>query len=265
MTTPSVPETAVPETAPQRSTAHRSPRTEQLTDGELSRWGGVSALAGTALMIGAVAVVVALGLPDASDPETLTDFDDIEAGRIAEHLLYLGALVFFVLHVLVLRQLLGTAHPPAALFGGTLAATGLGIMAASSLLHVSTAPLADLYGASDPAADSEAIEYAWHGAQSVFDTMLATGVLLVPIGIVLLGVAMRRASAFSVRIAGLTIGLGVLGAVGAVISIVDTASDASAASVLAIVVFHLITGWRTLRLASEEPIRLTAGDPPPAG
>ena len=34
--------------------------------------------------------------------------------------------------------------------------------------------------------DQGAIEYAWRGAQSVFDTMLTTGVLLVPIGIVLL-------------------------------------------------------------------------------
>ncbi len=38
-------------------------------------------------MLGAVAVVVAWGLPDASDVETLRDFADIESGRIAEHLL----------------------------------------------------------------------------------------------------------------------------------------------------------------------------------
>lgn len=74
------------------------------------------------------------------------------------------------------------------------------------------------------------IEYAWHGTQSVFDAMLATGVLLVPIGIL-----------------------------GAVISIVDTTSDASAASVLAIVAFHLATGWRTLKLAEETPIDLGTG------
>ena len=48
------------------------------------------------------------------------------------------------------------------------------MMAASSLLHVSTAPLAELYTDPDTAPeDLPAIEYAWHGAQSVFDTMLA--------------------------------------------------------------------------------------------
>lgn len=45
----------------------------------------MAGLAGVILMLGAVAVVAALGLPDASDPETLTDFADIESGRIAEH------------------------------------------------------------------------------------------------------------------------------------------------------------------------------------
>ena len=100
-------------------------------------------------MVGAVGVVIALGLPDASDPETLTDFADISSGRIAEHFFYLGALVLFALHVFVLRRLLGGAHPPAALFGAVDAGFGLVIMAASSVLHLSTSPLSDLYSASD--------------------------------------------------------------------------------------------------------------------
>jgi hypothetical protein len=209
----------------------------------------VAGLAGVILMLGAVAVVVALGLPDASDPETLTDFADIESGRIAEHVLYLGALVLFALLVLVLYQLLRTAHAPAALFGTAVAEFGLVMMAASAMLHVSTSPLADLYNASDTTPeDLRAIEIAWHGAQSVFDTMLATGVLLVPIGIVLLGVAMGRAPAFGSRLTMLSIVLGSAGIIGAAVSIVDPASDASAASVLAIVVFNLTVGWRTLAL-----------------
>lgn len=237
---------------------------ETAHDGEVIRWGAIAGLGGVALMVGAVAVVVGLGLPDASDAETLTDFADIESGRIAEHFFYLGAVVLFILHVLVLHRVLSATHPAAALFGTALATLGLGIMAASAVLHVSTAPLADLYEASDATpADQRAIEYAWHGTQSVFDTMLATGVLLVPIGIVLLGVAMRRTPAFSRRLAALSIGLGVAGILGAVISIVDTTSDASAAAVLAIVVFHLVTGWRTLKLADEEPIDNDADVPAP--
>ena len=228
---------------------------ERNPDRQLWRWGGAAGLAGGILLIGSGVVVGALGLPDASDVETLTDFANIESGRIAEHFLYLGALVLFALHVLVLHRLLRTAHQAAALFGAAIAEFGLLIMAASSLLHVSTSPLADLYN--DPGTSSEdlrSIEYAWHGAQSVFDTMLTTGVLLVPIGIVLLGVAMRSAPAFGSGLAILAIVLGAVGIIGAVIAVVDPGSMFSAVSVLAIVVFHVSTGWRTLKLGSDANI-----------
>ncbi len=230
--------------------------------GQLSRWGGVAGLAGVVSLLGSVAVVVSLGLPDASDVETLTDFADIESGRIAEHFLYLGAVVLFALHVSVLYQLLKRFHPAAALFGMVAATFGLLIMAASSVLHVSTSPLADLYN--DPGTSPEAqqaIEYAWYGAQSVFDTMLTTGVLLVPIGIVLFGIAMRSAPAFGPRLTAFTIGLGTVGVIGATIAIVDPGSMFSAASVLAIAVFHLGTGWRTLKLGNEASIDLTDNEP----
>ncbi len=233
-------------------------RSARSLDRQLSRWGGRAALAGVILMIGAIAVVVALGLPDASDVETLRDFSDIETGRILEHFFYLGALMLFALHVLVLYRLLATAHSAAALFGTAVAEFGFVILAAGSLLHVATSPLADLYTAPGTTAEErQSIEYAWQGAQSVFDTLLATGVLLVPIGIVLLGVAMRRAPAFGPRLAWLSIGLGALGVIGAVIEAVDPELELSAASVLAIVMFELSTGWRTLRLGDREAVDLS--------
>jgi hypothetical protein len=191
--------------------------------GQLSRWGGVAALAGVASMVGAVIVVVALGLPDAADPETLTDFADIESGRIAEHFLYLGALVLFALHVFVLNRLLRAAHSAAALFGTVLQAFGLVILAASAMLHVSTVPLARLYTA--PGASPEnlrAIEYSWTAAQSVFDTMLATGLLLVPIGIALMGLALRGSDLYGRWLSWIAIILGLVGTIGAAIEVVDT-------------------------------------------
>jgi hypothetical protein len=233
-------------------------------DRQLCRWGGAAGVAGGILMIGAGVVVGSLGLPDASDVETLTDFANIESGRIAEHFLYLGAVMLIALHVLVLHRLLSRAHPPAALFGAAIAEFGFAIMAASSLLHVATSPLADLYTAPDtPPEDLQSIEYAWHGAQSVFDTMLTTGVLLVPIGIVLLGVAMRRTPAFGSRLAVLAIGLGAVGVIGAVIAVVDPGSMFSAVSVLAMVVFSLFVGWRTLKLGTEVDIDLDDREPTP--
>lgn len=243
---------------------HGSSPSDRAPNQQLCRWGGIAGLAGVLLMVGAVVVVGALGLPDASDVDTLKDFADIESGRIAEHFLYLGALMMFALHALVLYRLLMPAHPAAALFGTAVAEFGLVILAASSLLHVSTSPLADLYTAAEtPVEGRSSIEYAWHGAQSVFDTMLATGLLLVPIGILLLGVAMRRAPAFGPRLGWLAIGLGTVGIVGAAIAVVDPGSAFSAVSVLAIVVFSLGIGWRTLKLGNEANADLTEREPAP--
>lgn len=234
-----------------------SPPTESAPDRQLTRWGGVSGLAGVISMIGAVVVVVAMGLPDASDPETLTDFADIESGRVAEHFFYLGALMLFALHVFVLHRLLRTAHQAAALFGTVTAGFGFVILAASSVLHVSTSPLSDLYADPEtPAGDLPAIEYAWHSAQSIFDTMLATGLLLVPVGMVLLGIAMTESPSFGRRLGQFAIGLGAVGTIGATVGIVVPDSDASAASVLVIVLFHLGIGWRTLKLGKEESLDL---------
>lgn len=222
---------------------------------QLARWGGVAGLAGVALLLGSVIVVVALGLPDASDPETLTDFADIESGRVAEHLLYLGAVMAFALHAFVLQRLLEPTHRPAALFATVTSAFGLVAMAASAVLHASTAPLAALYTTADNTPeDLRAIEYAWHGAQSVFDTMLTTGLLLVPLGILFYGVAMRRAPGFGPRVATTALVLGSIGLAGAVAETIDTGSDLSAASVLALVVFNAVAGWRTLRWSKEAAV-----------
>ena len=214
----------------------------------LAKWGGFAGLIGALLLVASAIVVGAMGLPDASDVETLRDFDNIETGRIIEHFLYLGALMGFALHAFVLYRLLKRSHRPAALFGLVFASFGLIIMAASSLLHVSTAPLADLYReAAGSPDDQRAIEFAWHAAQSVFDTMLATGVLLVPIGIVLFGYAMWRSAAFGRFYGGVALVLGLLGIVGAVVGVVDPGSLALAGGVGAMVFFHLIAGWRTMK------------------
>lgn len=220
---------------------------EKGADRQLLRWGGVAGVAGAVCMFATLAVVMVLGLPDASDVATLTDYPDIAGGRMAEHLLYLGALVLFSLHVLVLHRMLRPAHPAAALFGAATTVIGLITMAASSMLHISTAPLSDLYQAAEPG-ELQAIEAAWAAAQSVFDTMLATGVLVVPVGLMLFGLAMRRFPAIASSITWLTLGLGATGVIGAVIAILDPGSMFSALSVLSMTVVMLATGWQMLRV-----------------
>ena len=246
------------------TTATQPASSEPAPDRTINTWGGAAGLLGVLLLLGSVAVVVGLGLPDASEVETLTDFADIRSGRIAEHLLYLGALMLFTVHVFALHRLLRTAHVAAALFATVVAASGLVIMAASSLLHVSTSPLADLYDSPNtPPRDLQMLEYAWHGTQSVFDTMLATGVLLVPIGIALFGLAMRTAPAFGPGLGTLAIGLGTVGLIGATIAVIDPGSMFAAVSVLAIALFNVASGWRTLRLGHETIVDLTDDKPAP--
>ncbi len=90
--------------------------------------------------------------------------------------------------------------------------------------------------------------------------MLVTGVLLVPIGIVLLGVAMRSAPTFGARLAWIAIALGTLGALGAIIAVVDPGSAFAAASVLAIVMFYLTSSWRTLAIEAGATTEFTHDD-----
>ena len=128
---------------------------------------------------------------------------------------------------------------------------------ASAVLHVSTAPLAELYTSPEtPAADQPSIEYAWHAAQSVFDTMLATGLLLAPSGILLLGIAMLSSPAFGSRLGWFAVVMGALGLAGAAIEVIEPDLEFSAFSVLTIVVFHLVVGIRTVQLGrrSAEPV-----------
>ncbi len=94
--------------------------------------------------------------------------------------------------------------------------------------------------------------------------MLATGVLLVPIGIVLLGIAMRKAPAFGSGLAMVAIGLGALGTIGAVIAIIDPGIGVLRDERLAIVVFNLVVGWRTWQPGTSETVDLTDTEPAPA-
>lgn len=223
---------------------------------QLIRWGGVAGAAGSLLLISSAVVVGALGMPDASDVATLRNFSAIESGRIVEHFIYLGALLFMAGNTLVLYRMLSKTHAAAALFGAASAMFGYVIMAGSSLLHLSTAPLAELYTGGEATAEGlAAIEYAWAGAQSVFDTMLATGGLLVPVGILLLGIAMRKAHTFSDGLTAFTLGIGLVGTVGAIIAIIIPGSMWLAASVFSLALFYLAMGWRMLTWRGKPVVR----------
>ncbi len=96
------------------------------------------------MFLGTAAVVVVLEPPVAISGlgiATMRNFDETRADRIAEHFLYLGALLMFALHRVDLKRLLQLVKPVAALFGKINMSFGLAMMAASSLFHISTSPL----------------------------------------------------------------------------------------------------------------------------
>jgi hypothetical protein len=75
------------------------------------------------------------------------------------------------------------------------------------------------------------------------------GLLLVPIGLVALGVAMLGATAFGKGFGRVSVMLGVVGVVAASVLLVDPLSPSAFVGVLALIVFHLVLGWKLYRLS----------------
>ena len=125
--------------------------------------------------------------------------------------------------------------------------------------HVATAPLSDLYQA--PGAtpqDQTTLVLLWHGIEAVFDALLFTGLVILPLGLFGLAVAMRGAPEYGRRMATSTVALGVAGlaAAGAVLVGVP---DMAAVGVFALIGFHLTLGWKTLKLARAPYTKALAG------
>jgi hypothetical protein len=74
--------------------------------------------------------------------------------------------------------------------------------------------------------------------------MLLVGLLVMPVGVVGFGLAIRRDPAFGPVVGTVSVGL-----VAATVMLVDPQLALAAVSVLALIVFHLIAGWKTYRLS----------------
>jgi len=215
------------------------------------RWGGLAGILGGIIFILVFVVVIAFVGPDPAEPEgEVMRFPDIKAARTVEDGLYLVVLILWVAHFLALyRALRGTRLAPA-LFGSVLGIVGVGVLAAGALPHVATAPISDLYHA--PGATTEdraALVLMWQATEGIFDALFVVGLLLVPIGLVALGVAMLRVPAFGKGFGGVSVGLGVVGVVAASVLLVDPLSPSAFVGVLALIVFHLVLGWKLYSLS----------------
>ena len=215
------------------------------------RWGGLAGILGGILFIFVfVFVIVYVGV-DAANPEgAVRKFPDIRAGRTVENSLYLVVLILWVTHFLALYRALRATSLAPALFGSVVGILGLGVLVAGALPHVATAPISDLYHAPGATPEDQAtLVLLWEATEGMFDALLVAGLVLLPIGVIALGVAMFGAPAFGKGYGWVSVALGALGVVAAVVLLVDPASPIAAVGFFAPIAFHLALGWRVYRLS----------------
>jgi hypothetical protein len=210
------------------------------------QWGGLAGILGGIIFILVFIIVIVFVGPDPAQPEAeVMTFPDIRAARTVENSLYLVVLILWVAHFLALyRALRGTSLAPA-LFGSVLAIVGLGVLAAGALPHVASIPISDLYHAPGATPEIQAtLVLMWQATEGIFDALFGVGLVLVPIGFVALGVAMLGTPDFGKGFGGVSVVLGVIGVVAASILLVDPLSPSAFVGVLALIVFHLVLGWK---------------------
>jgi len=211
------------------------------------RWGGLAGMLGGILFILTFVVVIAgpVGMEDPADLEGwVTRFPDIRAARIVENGLYLVALILGVTLFLALYRALRRTSLAPALFGSVLGILGLVVLMAGALPHVAHAPLSDLYHAPGATPGEQAtLALLWQATWGINDALLAVGFIVVPIGLIALGVAMLGTPAFGKGFGGVSVVLGVVGLVAAAFNMVDPSSMIAVGSYFAIIIFHLVLGW----------------------
>ena len=84
----------------------------------------------------------------------------------------------------------------------------------------------------------------WQATEGIFDALFGVGLFLVPIGFVALGVAMLRVPAFGKGFGGVSVVVGAVGVVAASVLLIDPLSASAFVGVLALIIFHLVLGWR---------------------
>jgi hypothetical protein len=215
------------------------------------RWGGLAGLLGGIIFILVFVIVIVFVGADPAEPEgEVMRFPDIRAARTVEDSLYLVVLILWVAHFLALyRALRGTSLAPA-LFGSVVGIVGLGVLAAGALPHVASAPISDLYHAPGATPQDQAtLVLIWQATEGIFDALFGAGLVLVPIGYIALGVAMLGTPAFGKGFGRVSVALGVIGVVAASVLLVDPLSPSAFLGVLALIVFHIVVGWKVYSLS----------------
>ena len=215
------------------------------------RWGGLAGILGSITFILVFVVVIVFAGVEPTEPEgEIMRFPDIRVARMVENGLYLVVLILWVTHFLALYRALRGTSLASALFGSVLGIVGLGVLAAGALPHIAQTPISDLYHAPGATPEEQAtLVLLWQASQGMFDALFVVGLLLVPIGLIALGMAMLRTPAFGKGFGGISVALGLAGVVAASVLLVDSASPVAFVGVLALIVFHLVLGWKLYTLS----------------
>jgi len=156
----------------------------------------------------------------------------------------------WVTHFLALYRALRETRLAPALFGSVLGILGLGVLMAGALPHVATLPISDRFhdaGASPE--DRATLVLVWEATEGIFDALFVVGLLVLPMGLIALGVAMLGTPTFGRRFGGVSVVLGVVGVGAASALLVDPDSPIAVAGVFALIVFHLVLGWKVHSLS----------------
>jgi hypothetical protein len=221
-------------------------------DRSILRWGGLAGIVGSVLFIVVFAIVaIFAGAEPAGPAGPITRFPDIRVARTVENGLYLAVLALWVPLALALFHSLRSTRPASALFGCALNIFGLAVLAAGAIPHVVTSRLSDLYHAAGVTPDERAtLVLLWQANAAMFDALLLVGLLVMPVGVILFGIAMRQDTAYGKVAGSISVALGVVGLAAAMVMLVDPLSAAAALGVFALIGFHLVAGWKTYRLAT---------------
>ena len=94
------------------------------------------------------------------------------------------------------------------------------------------------------------IVFLWQATMGILEAMLAVGLVLLPIGLICLGVAMLRAPAFGKGFGAASVVLGVLGFGGASLMWIEPASVLGpVAGVFTLIIFHFVLGRKVYSLS----------------
>ncbi len=179
------------------------------------RWGGLAGILAGVFFLCTIVTLIEFGpSTTATTPAALiNNFPNVRTGLAAGNTLYFLVSVGFVgLGLGLYRALRGTGI---ALYGTVLYLLGVGVTFVETTTQVAFDPISNLYHASGvTAADQHTLTLMWQSTQGMFNQLDTSATLLLSTGLVVLGVAMIRSSAFGKFFGGLSVVAGAARALG---------------------------------------------------